>query len=96
MSRPAIGKLEQHLDVEIHTCKHMESLMWSQTVIPTSREVTVEVPEALLNQPVEVVLIPTQLSEDRETRRRQLQAFFEQFQADAGLLKYSRDELHER
>ena len=70
--------------------------MWSQTVTPTSREITVKVPEALLNQPVEVVLIPTQLSEDRETRRRQLQAFFDQFQADAALLKYSRDELHER
>ena len=70
--------------------------MWSQTVTPTSREVTVEVPEALLNQPVEVVLIPTQLSEDRETLRRQLQAFFDQFRADAALLKCSRDELHER
>jgi hypothetical protein len=70
--------------------------MWSQTVTPTSREVTVEVPEALLNQPVEVVLIPTQLSEDRKTRHRQLQGFFGQFQADAGLLEEGRDGLHER
>jgi hypothetical protein len=37
-----------------------------------------KVPEALLNQPVEAVLIPTQRSEDRETRRRQLQVFFGQ------------------
>ncbi|MCU0835089.1 MAG: hypothetical protein MUC77_11770 [Chromatiaceae bacterium] len=49
-----------------------------------------------MNQPLEVVLIPAQLSVDRETRRRQLHAFFGQFQADAGRLKYERAELHER
>lgn len=70
--------------------------MWTQTLTPTSRTLTVEVPEALVNQPLEVVLIPAQLSEDRENRRRQLHAFFGQFQADAGRLKYERAELHER
>lgn len=70
--------------------------MWSTTLTPTTRTLTVEVPEALLNQPIEVVLIPRGLSDDRETRRRQLHAFFEQFQGDAGRLKYGREELHER
>lgn len=70
--------------------------MWSQTITPTDRRIVVEVPEALLDQPVEVILVPTRLSSDREARRRELHAFFEQFQADAGCLKCSRDELHER
>jgi hypothetical protein len=70
--------------------------MWSQILTPTSRSITVEVPEDMLNHPVEVVLVPTKLATDRETLRRQLHAFFGQFQADAGLLKFSRDELNER
>ena len=71
--------------------------MWSQTVTPTSRNVTVQVPEAMLNQTVEVVLVPTNLAEDRETRRSQIHAFFSQYHADAARLKgYDRDELHGR
>jgi hypothetical protein len=70
--------------------------MWSQTITPTSRQLTVEIPDAFLNQPVEVVLIPTHLSDDIETRRKQIDAFFDQFQADVNLLRYSRDELYER
>lgn len=70
--------------------------MWSQTITPTSRQLTVEIPDAFLNQPVEVVLIPTHLSDDIETRRKQINAFFDQFQADVSLLRYSRDELYER
>lgn len=70
--------------------------MWSQTVIPTGRRITVEVSDALLNQPIEVVLVPTRLSEDREARRNQLHAFFDQFQAVAALLKHDRDDAHGR
>lgn len=70
--------------------------MWSQTLTSTSRSITMEVPEALLNQPVDVVLIPTELSTDRETLRRQLHAFFGQFQADAERIEFSRDDLNER
>ncbi|MFB1486054.1 MULTISPECIES: hypothetical protein [unclassified Thiocapsa] len=70
--------------------------MWSQTLTPKGRSLVVEVPEELANQPIQVVLIPTQISADRETRRRQLHAFFAQYQADAGLLKYDRAELYER
>ena len=40
--------------------------MWSQTITPTSRQLTVEIPDAFLDQPVEVVLIPTHLSDDIE------------------------------
>jgi|OpeIllAssembly_1097287.scaffolds.fasta_scaffold96964_3 hypothetical protein len=70
--------------------------MWTQTVIPTESLVTVKIPEAFVNQQLEIVLIPMQLAEDKETRRDQLHAFFAQFQADAGLLNYERDELYER
>lgn len=70
--------------------------MWTQTVIPTESHVTVEVPDAFVNQPLEVVLIPRQLSTGKEQRREQLHAFFAQFQADAALLRYERDELYER
>jgi hypothetical protein len=70
--------------------------MWTQTITPTESRLTLEIPDAFVNQPVEVVLIPTQLAEDKETRRNQLHAFFAQFQADAALLRYGRDELYER
>ncbi|MDQ3564883.1 MAG: hypothetical protein M3436_12305 [Pseudomonadota bacterium] len=70
--------------------------MWSQTIPPTSRQLTVEIPDAFLNQPVEVVLIPKHLSDDTETRRKQIDAFVDQFQADVSLLRYSREELYER
>ncbi len=70
--------------------------MWSKTITPTSRQLTVEIPDAFLNQPVEVVLIPKHLSDDIETRRKQIDAFFDQFQADVSLLRYYRDELYER
>jgi hypothetical protein len=53
--------------------------MWSQTLTPTGRSITVEVPEELVNQPVQVLLIPTRISRDRETRRLQLHAFFSQY-----------------
>jgi hypothetical protein len=70
--------------------------MWSQTITPTSHQLTVEIPDAFLNQPVEIVLIPKELSDDLETRRRQIDAFFNQFQADVSLLRFSREELYER
>jgi hypothetical protein len=70
--------------------------MWSQTITPTSHQLTVEIPDAFLNQPVEIVLIPRELSDDLETRRRQIDAFFDQFQADVSLLRFSREELYER
>jgi uncharacterized protein (DUF433 family) len=73
-----------------------ETVLWSQTLVPTGRMITLEMPEALVGRPVEVVLIPADLSHDRETRRRQRQAFFEQFQADAGRLKDDRDGWHDR
>jgi uncharacterized protein (DUF433 family) len=41
-------------------------------------------------------LIPAPLSEDKDVRRKQLHAFLAQFQADAALLCYGRDELYER
>ncbi len=62
--------------------------MWSQTITPKGRSLVVEVPEELANQPIQVVLIPTRISTDLETRRGQLHAFFAQYQTDAGLLKY--------
>lgn len=44
--------------------------MWLQTITPTSRQLTVEIPDAFLNQPVEIVLIPKQLLDDVEARRK--------------------------
>jgi len=70
--------------------------MWSQTITPTSRQLTVEIPDAFLNQPVEIVLIPKQLSDDVEARRKQVHAFFDQFQADVSLLHFTREELYDR
>lgn len=70
--------------------------MWSQTITPTSRRLTVEIPDAFVNQPMEIVLIPKHLSDDAEARRKQVHAFFDQFRADASLLRFSREELYDR
>lgn len=52
-------------------------------------------PDAFLNQPVEIVLIPKQLSDHVEARRKQVHAFFDQFQADVSLLRFTREELYD-
>ncbi|MCX7111358.1 MAG: hypothetical protein NTX45_14770 [Proteobacteria bacterium] len=70
--------------------------MWTQTVIPTEPRITVDIPAAFMNQPVEVVLIPTRLADDQNMRQEQIHAFFAQFKADANLLRYQRDELYDR
>jgi hypothetical protein len=82
------------VDVFSHAIEEIP--MWAQTLTPNGRSLVVEVPEELANQPIRVVLIPSRISTDLETRRRQLHAFFAQYQADAGLLKYGREELYER
>lgn len=70
--------------------------MQIQTVVPTQRTITVEIPEEYLNRPLEVVLIPKEMADDLETRRKQVREFFSQFNADASQLKYSREELYDR
>ena len=45
---------------------------------------------------IEILLVPQELAEDTETRQQQVHEFFSQFNADADLLSYSRDELNER
>jgi CRISPR-associated Cas5-like protein len=65
------------------------------TLTPKGRGLFLEILEALVNQPIQVLLIQTRLPADREMRRRQLHAFFARYQADAGLLRYDRAELYE-
>ncbi|MCX7109828.1 MAG: hypothetical protein NTX45_06805 [Proteobacteria bacterium] len=69
--------------------------MWTQTVTPKVRNISVEIPEAFINQPLEILLIPTLLAEDGEILRGQVHAFFDQFQSDANLLRYDRAEINE-
>lgn len=70
--------------------------MLIQTVTPTQRTVTVEVPDAYINRQVEVILLPREIAIDVETRREQIHEFFSQFNADSRLLKYRREDLYER
>ncbi len=53
--------------------------MLSQTITPPSDRITVEIPRVFMNQPVEIVLIPKQFWTDVETRRKQVDVFFEPF-----------------
>lgn len=71
-------------------------IMLIQTLTPTERTVTVEIPEEFLHQSLEIVLIPKEIAVDIDSRRKQIRAFFSQFDADASQLKYSRDELYNR
>lgn len=67
--------------------------MYSQTLPPTENQVTVKIPDEYINHQVEIVVV---LVEPEATQRlKKIGEFCDKHQADASLLKYTRDELYD-
>ena len=69
--------------------------MQIQTVVPTQRTITVEIPEEYLNRTVEIMVIPVP-EESLEQRKQEIRAFFAQHQANLSGWKFNREELYDR
>jgi hypothetical protein len=69
--------------------------MHIQTLTPTERTVTVEIPESFLNHPVEIMVVPVPY-ESLEQRRKEIEKFFAKHQVPTTDLKFNRDELYDR
>ncbi|MDP3498656.1 MAG: hypothetical protein Q8R84_13600 [Candidatus Nitrotoga sp.] len=69
--------------------------MLIQTLTPTERTVTVEIPESFLNHPVEIMVVPVPF-ESVEQRRKEIEKFFAKHQVSTTDLKFNREELYDR
>ena len=69
--------------------------MLIQTLTPTERTITVEIPESFLNHPVEIMVVPVPF-ESLEQRRQEIEKFFAKHQVTATDLKFNREELYDR
>lgn len=69
--------------------------MLIQTLTPTERTITVEIPESFLNHPVEIMVVPVPF-ESIEQRRKEIEKFFAKHQVTAADLKFNREELYDR
>ena len=69
--------------------------MLIQTLTPTERTVTVEIPESFLNHPVEIMVVPVPF-ESIEQRRKEIENFFAKHQVSTTDLKFNREELYDR
>lgn len=69
--------------------------MFIQTLTPTERTITVEIPESFLNHPVEIMVVSVPF-ESLEQRRKEIEKFFAKHQVSTTDLKFSRDELYDR
>jgi hypothetical protein len=69
--------------------------MLIQTLTPTERTITVEIPESFLNHPVEIMVVPVPF-ESLEQRRQEFEKFFAKHQVTAIDLKFNREELYDR
>jgi len=69
--------------------------MLIQTLTPTERTITVEIPESFLNHPVEIMVVPVPF-ESLEQRRQEIEKFFAKHQVSATDLKFNREELYDR
>jgi hypothetical protein len=69
--------------------------MLIQTLTPTERTVTVEIPESFLNHPVEIMVVPVPF-ESIEQRRKEIEKFFAKHQVSTTDLKFNREELYDR
>ncbi|MDO8369164.1 MAG: hypothetical protein Q7S71_00320 [Candidatus Nitrotoga sp.] len=69
--------------------------MLIQTLTPTERTVTVDIPESFLNHPVEIMVVPVPF-ESIEQRRKEIEKFFAKHQVSTTDLKFNREELYDR
>jgi hypothetical protein len=69
--------------------------MLIQTLTPTERTITVEIPESFLNHPVEIMVVPVPF-ESLEQRRQEIEKFFAKHQVTSTDLKFNREELYDR
>lgn len=69
--------------------------MFIQTLTPTERTITVEIPESFINHPVEVMVVSVPF-ESLEQRRKEIDKFFAKHQVNTADLKFNRDELYDR
>jgi hypothetical protein len=69
--------------------------MLIQTLTPTERTITVEIPESFLNHPVEIMVVPVPY-ESIEQRRQEIEKFFAKHQVSTTDLKFNREELYDR
>lgn len=65
-----------------------------QTLTPTEKRVTVEIPEEYVNHPVQISVIRLDVNADK--RRKEIDELFAEFETDLARLRFNRDELHDR